>query len=41
MKKRIAILGSTGSIGKSLIKIIQKQKNNQKFLLTEIKILKN
>ena len=28
MKKRIAILGSTGSIGKSLFKIIEKNKKN-------------
>ena len=28
MKKKIAILGSTGSIGKSLIKIIKKDKKN-------------
>ena len=27
MKKKIAILGSTGSIGKSLIDIIKKDKN--------------
>ena len=34
MKKKIAILGSTGSIGKSLLKIIKKDKNN-----FEIKLL--
>ena len=28
MKKKIAILGSTGSIGKSLLDIISKDKNN-------------
>ena len=28
MKKRIAILGSTGSIGKSLLKILKKDKKN-------------
>ena len=28
MKKKIAILGSTGSIGKSLIDIIKKDKKN-------------
>jgi 1-deoxy-D-xylulose-5-phosphate reductoisomerase len=33
MKKRIAILGSTGSIGKTLIKIINKDKNNFKITL--------
>ena len=27
MKKKIAILGSTGSIGKNLINIIEKEKN--------------
>ena len=30
MKKKIAILGSTGSIGKSLLKIISKDKKNIK-----------
>ena len=30
MKKKIAILGSTGSIGKSLLKIIKKDKKNLK-----------
>ena len=34
MKKKIAILGSTGSIGKTLIKIIIKDKKN-----FEIKLL--
>ncbi len=34
MKKKIAILGSTGSIGKSLLKIIRKEKNNQIVLLS-------
>ena len=34
MKKQIAILGSTGSIGKTLIKIISKDKKN-----FEIKLL--
>ena len=36
MKKKIAILGSTGSIGKSLLKIIKKNKNDnfQILLLT-------
>jgi len=33
MKKKIAILGSTGSIGKSLIKIISKDKNNFEIVL--------
>ncbi len=33
MKKRIAILGSTGSIGKSLLKIISKDKKNFQILL--------
>jgi len=33
MKKRIAILGSTGSIGNSLIKIIKEKKNNYQILL--------
>ena len=35
MKKKIAILGSTGSIGKSLLKIIIRDKKNfEIFLLT-------
>ena len=33
MKKKIAILGSTGSIGQSLIKIISKNKNDFKIVL--------
>ena len=33
MKKKIAILGSTGSIGKNLIKILFKKKNNYNFIL--------
>ncbi len=33
MKKKIAILGSTGSIGKSLINIIRKQKNDYQIVL--------
>lgn len=33
MKKRIAILGSTGSIGKSLLKIIDKDKKNFQIIL--------
>ena len=33
MKKRIAILGSTGSIGKCLIDIIKKDKKNFKIIL--------
>ena len=28
MRKKIAILGSTGSIGKTLINLIKKDKNN-------------
>ncbi len=40
MKKKIAILGSTGSIGKSLINILKKDKNNfDIFLLTANKNL--
>ena len=40
MKKKIAILGSTGSIGKSLINILNKDKNNfEIFLLTANKNL--
>ena len=34
MKKKIAILGSTGSIGKTLVKILSKDKEN-----FEIKLL--
>ena len=33
MKKKIAILGSTGSIGKSLLKIINKNKENYEIVL--------
>ena len=33
MKKKIAILGSTGSIGKTLIKIIKENKNNFEIVL--------
>ena len=33
MKKKIAILGSTGSIGKTLIEIIKKDKKNFKVTL--------
>ena len=33
MKKKIAILGSTGSIGKTLIEIIKKNKKNFKIIL--------
>ena len=33
MKKKIAILGSTGSIGKSLVNIISKKKNNYQIVL--------
>ena len=39
MKKKIAILGSTGSIGKSLLDIIKQDKKNfQIFYLQVIKI---
>ena len=38
MKKKIAILGSTGSIGKNLINILAKQKNKfQIYLLSAYK----
>lgn len=41
MKKKIAILGSTGSIGKTLIEIIKKDKKNfDIILLTAEKIIK-
>ena len=41
MKKKIAILGSTGSIGKSLLDIVKKDKKNfEIFLLTGHKNLK-
>ena len=33
MKKKIAILGSTGSIGKTLLKIIKKDKKNFKIII--------
>ena len=33
MKKKIAILGSTGSIGKTLIKILKKDINNFEIVL--------
>ena len=33
MKKRIAILGSTGSIGKTTIEILKKNKNKYKIVL--------
>ena len=33
MKKKIAILGSTGSIGKNLINILKKDKNNFEIVL--------
>jgi 1-deoxy-D-xylulose-5-phosphate reductoisomerase len=36
MKKKIAILGSTGSIGKSLFNILQKDKNNFKITLLTV-----
>ena len=39
MKKKIAILGSTGSIGKSLINILKKDKNN--FIITLLTANKN
>ena len=39
MKKKIAILGSTGSIGKSLIDIIKKDKKN--YLITLLTANKN
>ncbi len=39
MKKKIAILGSTGSIGKSLLKIISRDKNN--FTITLLSAKKN
>ena len=41
MKKKIAILGSTGSIGKSLLDIISKNRNDfEVTLLTANKIFK-
>ena len=33
MKKKIAILGSTGSIGKSLLKILKRQKKEFEIVL--------
>ena len=33
MKKKIAILGSTGSIGKTLIEIVKKDKKNFEVIL--------
>ena len=33
MKKKIAILGSTGSIGKALLNIIKKNKNDYEIVL--------
>ena len=33
MKKKIAILGSTGSIGKNLLKILEKNKSSVEILL--------
>ena len=42
MKQKIAILGSTGSIGKSLLNIINRDKNNfQIILLSANKNIKN
>ena len=40
MKKKIAILGSTGSIGKSLLNIIKKDKKNFKisFIISKKKL---
>ena len=34
MKKKIAILGSTGSIGKTLLKVVNKNKTKFKYCLT-------
>ena len=39
MKKKIAILGSTGSIGKTLINILKENKNNFEILLLTAKKL--
>ena len=36
MKKRIIILGSTGSIGKSLISILDEDKNNFEIVLLAV-----
>ena len=38
MKKKIAILGSTGSIGKTLIEIIKKDKKNFEIVLLSAEI---
>ena len=37
MKKKIAILGSTGSIGKTLLNIISKDKSNFEIILLTAK----
>ena len=39
MKKKIAILGSTGSIGKSLIDIIKKDKINYEYEIATTKLI--
>jgi 1-deoxy-D-xylulose-5-phosphate reductoisomerase len=36
MKKKIAILGSTGSIGKTLINILKKDKKNFEIVLLSV-----
>ena len=36
MKKKIAILGSTGSIGKTLIEILKKEKDKPEIVLLTI-----
>ena len=43
MKKKIAILGSTGSIGRSTLEVIKKNKKNFDIILTcqQIIIIKN
>ncbi len=42
MKKKIAILGSTGSIGKTLINILKTEKTNYEIvLLSAKKTIKN
>jgi len=41
MKKKIAILGSTGSIGNSLLSILRKDKNNKIILLSANNTIKN
>ena len=38
MKKKIAILGSTGSIGKTLIEIIKKDKKNFEIVLLSAEV---